>query len=240
MAKVTAIVSTYNSERWIRGRVDDLLHQTLYERGELEIVVVNSGSKQGEDHILRDYLGCITYIHSLREPIYASWNRAIALSTGDYLTNANADDRLYPDALAIVAACLDAAPDCGLIYGDAIVTDTVNATWHGGYHDSTKPPYNGAIRWPDFDPALLPTMYYGGPNPMWRRSLHDRFGLFDDSYQLAGDYEFALRLVAGGVRFLHIARPLTLFYDDGTGINNPEQSAMESRRAILRWRGFIK
>lgn len=235
--KVSAIVSTYNSERFLRGRLDDLLAQTLYAKGQLEIIVVNSGSKQGERYIAREYLGCITYIESLREPIYSAWNRGVAIAKGEYVTNANADDRLTtPEALEIMANALDIT-GVGLVYGDAIVTSTENARWGGEYVVSTKPPYNGRIEWPDFDPILLLRMYYGGPNPMWRRALHATYGMFDESFQLAGDYEWALRLAAHGVQFYHTpAGPLTLFYDDGAGINGQEQSAMESRRAVLRWR----
>ena len=43
--KVSAIVSTYNSEKFIRGCLDDLINQTLYTRNELEIVIIHSGSK---------------------------------------------------------------------------------------------------------------------------------------------------------------------------------------------------
>ncbi len=202
----------------------------------MEIVVVNAGSRDGTDIAIRDYLGCITYVSSLREPIYVSWNRAIRLAQGEYLTNANADDRLHPEELAIMAQTLDDQPDIGLVYCDAIVTSTPNARWDGPYTISERPPYYGAIRWPEFDPEALQDGYFGGPSPMWRRALHERYGLFDESYQLAGDYEFALRLVAHGVRFRHIARQLCLFFDDGAGINHATFSGMEARRALLRWR----
>lgn len=238
MPKVSAIVSTYNSERFLRGRIENLLAQTLYAKGELEIIVVNAGSRQGERYIIRDYLGCVTYIESLREPIYASWNRGIAISKGQYITNANADDRLRDDALELMAEALDDLSDVALVYTNAIVTCTENATWQK-HQVSDKPPYFGQLAWPDFDIQTLFQGYYGGPNPMWRRALHERYGLFDDSFQLAGDYEFALRLAIHGERFVHIARPLTLFYDNGVNINEPEQAAMEARRAMLRWGGCL-
>lgn len=237
--KVSAIVSTYNSERFLRGRLDDLLAQTLYQQGHLEIIVVNAGSKQGERYIVRDYLGCITYIESLREPIYTSWNRGISIAKGEYITNANTDDRLHPEALEKLVCVLDCNPDIGLVYADGFVTSTENARWGQDCTMSSKPPYYGKITWPEHDPRLLLQTYYGGPAPMWRRVLHARYGLFDESFQLAGDYEFALRLAAHGVQMKHCPRMLNLFYDDGANINNPEQAGMEARRAQLRWRGAI-
>lgn len=240
MIKVSAIVSTYNSERFLRGRLDDLLRQSLYAKGELEIVLVNAGSKQGEKYIARDYLGCITYIESLREPIYVSWNRGIAIAKGQYITNANTDDRyLRSDVLAIMASELDDNLKTDLVYGDAKVVSRHSDGLDKG-EPSNKPPYYGEIVWPGFDPKLLLSGYFGGPSPMWRRELHSQYGFFDESYQLAGDYEFALRLVAAGVAFKHIPLKMIAFYDNGTNINNQEYAGMETRRALLKWGGRIK
>ena len=48
-----AIVSTYNSERFIRGCLEDLEAQTIADR--LEIIVVNSGSEQNEEAIVKEF-----------------------------------------------------------------------------------------------------------------------------------------------------------------------------------------
>lgn len=232
--KVSAIVSTFNAERHLRGRLDDLLRQTLYQRGELEIIVVNAGSKQGEKYIAREYLGCITYIESLREPIYVSWNRGIAIAKGEYITNANTDDRYtHPNSLEMMAQALDYNRDVDLVYADAKVVDDKG-------EPSNKAPYFGAIKWPNFDRRLLLQGYFGGPSPMWRRELHAKYGYFDESYQLSGDYEFALRLAAAGVIFKHIPLELIAFYDSGTNINNQEYAGMETRRALLKWGKHIR
>lgn len=242
LIKVSAIVSVYKASRFLRGRLDDLLAQSLTKRKELEIIVVNAGNEEGEDRIIRDAIAAdapITYIRTLREPIYYSWNRAIRLAQGEYITNANVDDRLRPDALEVMAAALDDNPSVSLVYADAIVTSTPNATWGGTYEVSQKPPYYGKLAWPEADPALLLKSYYGGPNPMFRHSLNSQYGYFDDSYQLAGDYEWMLRLAAHNVQFLHIKQALTLFYDDGIGMGNIEHSGMEARRALLRWGRYL-
>lgn len=244
MSTVSAIVSLYNAERFVRGCLDDLLGQSLYAQNRLEIVVVNSGSKQHEARILREYLkngARLQIITSLREGLYSAWNRGIRLATGDYLTSANADDRHKPDALEVMADTLDANPEIGLVYADCYVTPTENAVWGGDYVVSHNPPYSsGRLGWPSYDPLALIQHCYIGPQPMWRRSLHSAYGLFDDSYLLAGDYEYWLRLAANGVRMQRIDAVLGLFYDGGMGIGNPGQSAMESRRAVLEHRERIQ
>lgn len=244
-SKVTALVSTYNAEKFIRGCLDDLLAQTLRTQNRLEIIVINSGSKQGEARILREYLARgvdIQVITSLREPMYAALNRGIRMATGDYVTICNTDDRHAPYALERLATALDDNIETGLVYADCYVTPTENAVWGGDYKLSAEAPYmTGRLNWPEFDARKLVEGYYLGPQPMWRRTLHAVVGAFDDNYIVAGDYEFGLRLVAAGITCQRVPEVLGLFYWNPTqqGRAMSDQSSYESRRAILQYRERI-
>ncbi len=50
---VSAIVSTYNSEKFLTGCLEDLERQTIADK--LEIIVVNSGSQQNEETIVKEF-----------------------------------------------------------------------------------------------------------------------------------------------------------------------------------------
>ena len=50
-----------------------------------------------------------------------------------------------------------------------------------------------------------------GPQPMWRSNLHAKYGLFEDEYVSAGDYEFWCRCVSNGEIFYHIDEYLGLY-----------------------------
>ncbi|MCU7513955.1 MAG: glycosyltransferase, partial [Ignavibacteria bacterium] len=52
---VSSIVSVYNSEKFIRGCLENLVGQTLYKKGQLEIVVVNTGSQQNEEVVVKQF-----------------------------------------------------------------------------------------------------------------------------------------------------------------------------------------
>lgn len=52
---VSAIVSTYKSEKFIEGCFKNLIEQTLYSKGELEIIVIDSNSPQNEKQIVEHY-----------------------------------------------------------------------------------------------------------------------------------------------------------------------------------------
>ncbi len=231
--KVSAIVSTYNSEQFIYGCLTDLIHQTLYQQGDLEIIVVNSGSEQGEEAIIREFqsrYANIRYIHvEKRETIYAAWNRGIGVAKGTFITNANADDRHRSDALERLAQILDSRPDIALVYADCAVTERGNETF-----ESAQP--IGHFRWPDFDRTLLFKVCFIGPQPMWRRDLHQRYGYFDPEFRSAGDYEFWLR-VAAHEQFLHIPDVLGLYLLSRHGVErgNSNLSFQESEIARERY-----
>jgi Glycosyl transferase family 2 len=62
--RVSAMVSTYKNERFIEGRLKDLLAQTLGDQ--LEIIVVDSGSPENEGAIVRRYQKQHPNIHYIR------------------------------------------------------------------------------------------------------------------------------------------------------------------------------
>lgn len=216
---VSAIVSVYNAERFLHGCLDDLLQQTIAR--DVEIIVVDAASPQREAEIVREY-GGVRYLRApRREPLYASWNRGIRAASGTYVTTANADDRHRRDALERLVGALERDRDAALAYADVAVTMRENATF-----DGTRPAV--VCRWPDFDRRRLFRAAYVGPQPLWRRALHERYGWFDESLTAAGDYELWLRLAAGGERFVHVAEPLGLY------LASP--SSIEHRNAALVWR----
>lgn len=241
---VAAIVSAYNAQQFIRGRIDDLMRQTLYAQGRLEIVVVNSGSTDQTGRILQDeYLSNIRLITSLREPMYVAWNRAIEFTQADYIVPANCDDRFNPNALERMTSYLDHNDEAGMCCVDSYVTTTPNAVWGGDYQLCTDEPYaNGQLNFYN-SPYKITEQCWIGNTPMWRRSLHEQHGLFDPSYLIAGDYEWALRLVAQGVE-LHrpIHEPVGLFYwhPSQLGRAQADQSAYESTRAVYKWADVIE
>ena len=55
MIKVSAIVSLYNSLEFVEGCLQDLVEQTLFTRGELEIVVIDSNSPQNEREVVERF-----------------------------------------------------------------------------------------------------------------------------------------------------------------------------------------
>ena len=211
---VSAIVSTYNAEKFLRGCLDDLIQQTIADK--LEIIIVNSGSEQDEDSIVREYQkkhNNISYIKTdHREGIYKAWNRAIRVASGKYLTNANTDDRHRKDAFEIMTRTLEENPEIALVYGDQICTDTPNGTFEN--HHCTEPAKRS-----EYSKERLLFGCCVGSQPMWRKSLHDEIGYFDESLLCSGDWDFWLR-TSQKYDFKHIPEFLGLYYHNKDGIEH--------------------
>ncbi len=228
---VTAIVSTYNSERFIRRCLEGLLKQTIAK--DLEITVVDTGSQQGERVIVQEF--CREYDNvkycrtEERESIYQAWNRGIKATSAKFITNANTDDRLRQDAFELLAGELEAHPEVALVYADQIITETENEAF-----DHCTPV--GYYQWPPFDRKALLHHSCIGPQPMWRRSLHDEFGYFDETLKIAGDYEWWLR-VSERYEFRHVPELLGVYLRNKTGLEYGSVKAAhrEARRIRKRF-----
>jgi glycosyltransferase involved in cell wall biosynthesis len=223
---VTAIVSTYNAERFIRGCLDDLVAQTVFN--EIEVLIIDSGSPQNESAICMEYTRQypqIKLIRTEREPLYAAWNRAIPMARGKYLTNANTDDRHRHDFMEVMIKALDDHPDVALTYADQMVSHTENETFEQCEIRSAR-----LRRWPDYALEEIILRCITGSQPMWRKSLHDELGFFDTNYSIAADYDMWLRFT-GKYQLLHVPEPLGVFFDSPntiSGANNRLQMDMES------------
>ena len=225
--RVTALVSTYNAEAFIQGCLENLVGQTLFAKGGLEIVVVDAASPQNERAVVEAFQRQherIRYVRTpAREPLYASWNRGIGMAAGAYLTSANTDDRHRADALEIMADFLDESPDIALAYPGQIDTSVPNETF--ATTTSTR-----RLDWPVYSYRELERHCIIGSQPMWRKRLHDDYGLFREDLISAGDYEFWLR--AGRHEpFYRYPGMLGLYYRNPAGI---EHGASTGKRETIR------
>lgn len=206
--RVSAIVSVYNSGKFIKGCLEDLTSQTLFKKGLLEIVVVNCGTDKNDEREITKFKSKypnIIYIKlEDRVGIYKAWNIGIKAASGEFVTNANTDDRHKIDALEIMLSVFDIENSVDVVYADCYKTEKPNDTF---LSNSPKQ----VISWADYDKDLILFGCFIGPQPVWRKSLHDKFGFFNESLEVIGDYEFWLR-ISRQAKFYHLKETLGLYY----------------------------
>jgi len=201
--KVSAIISAYFCEEYLEGRIENLKAQTLRPE-----ILVHAHQKSKEAEIARDLLGpqdtLISHYPQSLPTIYESWNWLIRAAKGEYICNANSDDRLANWGIEHLAHQLDVRPEVGLVYADVDIVDSLeggfNAAWRTGY-----------FRWAEGGHQELLQQCFVGPMPMWRKSLHDKYGYFDAEMKSSADYEFWLRLTSNGVKLHHLRETLGIY-----------------------------
>jgi hypothetical protein len=134
-----------------------------------------------------------------KETLYQSWNRGIKLAKGKYITNANTDDRHSKNCLEVLVRILEEDTRIDIAYGNLYKSTIPNETFKE--NDKSTPCYSQK-----FHPGSLLLHDFIGAQPVWRKSLHDKIGLFDESFEVVGDYEFFLRAASNGCKFIHEPR----------------------------------
>jgi len=184
--EVAAIISAYHcSVDDVLGCIRNLREQTLSPH--IWMVSQEAGEIGRRCRELVDFNVITPDVPGL----YAAWNMIIRRLPEEecFITNANTDDRKDPEGIQKLALALGLGND--LVYGDYWKVDNLHAE-------------GVRIERPGYSIEDMRTHCFVGPMPMWRKSLHDRFGLFDESYVVAGDWEFWVRCAVRGALVAHI------------------------------------
>lgn len=92
MAKVSVIVPVYNVEKYIAKCLDSLVNQTLED---IEIIVVNDGSKDGSKDIIKEYeknYSNIIYVEKENGGLSDARNFGLKYAKGDFIAFLDSDD----------------------------------------------------------------------------------------------------------------------------------------------------
>ena len=226
---VSVIVSSYKSERFMEGCLNDLVNQTFFEH--MEIIVIDSASPECEGVIVREYQelypGKIKYLRTEeREGLYTAWNRAIRIAKGKYLTNANTDDRHSPDAIEKLTVVLEQNPDAMLAYSHCKVSQVPNLT----FFDC---PGDRIYQYPEYFPPLCLLHYCFGPQPLWRREVHNDIGMFDSNLFAVGDLDFNIRFCLNGYKAILLPEVLGVFFYGKNSITNSFTNQSQEKAQVL-------
>jgi glycosyltransferase involved in cell wall biosynthesis len=227
--KVAVIVSLYKAADKLNYFLTALSQQTLVKQGKVEIILVDSGSPTNDRAVIEAFLQKnpldAVYARSTeRETIQAAWNRGIGLAKAPYLVFLGADETLYPEGLEILANELDQNPEIDWVMANSLVT----AVDENGVYNNDIMPYDrtGAGK----DHTYLETCYLSWVGGMYRKTLHERFGYYDETFGAAGDTEIKNRILPHiNVKFIPKTLGLFLNYPDGQTTASPKAEIEDLR-----------
>jgi hypothetical protein len=165
-----------------------------------------------------------------RVGVYVAWNVGIGMARGRYLTNANLDDLRRVDSLERQASALDALKHVDIVYDDHLYFTDPRA----GFKQIAR--VGIASELPLTTRCNLFTMNPPHNGPMWRASLHDKIGFFDESYRSAGDYDLWIRAAINGATFYKLNESTVAYYFNPVGLSTAATGpgVLETRLALQR------
>jgi len=211
----------------MKGFLDNLSTQT---HKDLEIVLDHNDPSDEEVKLVEEYNEEYDNILHIKvegvDPIGTSMNRCIEYATGDYLCIWNVDDLRTPDSIEVMAKALDENPDVDFVYGNYTIVSKFGST-QGQYVDESG------------REEELTTGMILGPYFMFRKSLLEKSGVFDEQLVQGADYDLALRLAFNG-KGLHLPINLGYYLNEGLGQSTKPNSKQPIERTVIEMRYDIR
>ena len=211
----------------MKGFLDNLSTQT---HKDLEIVLDHNDPSDEEVKLVEEYNEQYDNILHIKvegvDPIGTSMNRCIEYATGDYLCIWNVDDLRTSDSIEVMAKALDDNPDVDFVYGNYIIVPKFGGT-EGQYVDETG------------REDELTTGMILGPYFMFRKSILEKSGVFDEQLVQGADYDLALRLAMNG-KGLHLPINLGYYLNEGLGQSTKPNSKQPIERTVIELRYNIR
>ncbi|MGY6274683.1 glycosyltransferase family 2 protein [Methylomonas sp. MgM2] len=118
--KISAVIPTYNSAKFIAAAISSINAQTAPIE---EIIVVDDGSTDNTEQVLAGLSGNIIYHKQVNQGPSAARNKAIELASGDWIALLDADDQWTPNKTRFQLDALRKNSALHFIFGDEAEID---------------------------------------------------------------------------------------------------------------------
>jgi glycosyltransferase involved in cell wall biosynthesis len=223
---VTIVTPSLNSGRFIEQAIQSVLRQD-YPR--IEYLVVDGGSTDETFSILARHKERVRFISVNDSGIADAINRGFAMTEGSILAWLSADDYYLPGAIAAAVESLEADPEAGAVYGEAL--------WVDEACNSLKPyptvrPYDPAM-WSRECAVCQPACFF-------RRSVFEAVGGLDISLKTVFDYDLWIRM-ARSYRFISIPMCVVAsrMHVENLSLSRRDLVFQESIQLLKRHYGYV-
>ncbi len=178
--KLSVITPSFNQAAFLERTILSVLNQNYPN---LEYIIIDGGSSDGSVEIIKKYEKYLHFWVSEKDNGQVdAINKGLLRATGEWLSFQNSDDVYAPNALVRVAAEITKSRSVDILYGHIVMIDE-----HDIVIEQLKTvPFCRQCQ-------VAEGMQIHNQSLFFKRSLIDRFGLFDTAYQFAFDYEFITR-----------------------------------------------
>lgn len=199
MIPISVITINFNNLEGLKRTVKSVVNQSSID---FEYIVIDGGSTDGSAEFLRENASHFSYYCSEKDNgIYNAMNKGIAQATGDYLLFMNSGDELIDDPF-VLEKCL---PN--------LQADVISFSCQ-----LRKNQHIQGVRQHVEKPTLFQLWSRGlkHQSTFIKRSLFESFGSYDESFKVAGDYEFWIRIgINPQIQFRGVDQVIAIFELNG-------------------------
>lgn len=189
---ISVIVPVYNGESFLAETIQSIIEQDCHP---LEIILVDDGSTDKTAEVADQFKDVIHYVYQPNSGPATARNRGIKMAIGNVIAFLDADDCWPVNALKKQLDYLVANPDVEIVHGYLqnmyLSTDTEKKTLVKKFGK--------------------PRVSFNVGSAVYRKSVFDKIGLFDETLHHSEDVELLVRVKENGISWV-ILEHVTLFY----------------------------
>jgi hypothetical protein len=230
---ITAIGKLDHYNEFLSRYYENIQKQTIFDQLEVIIVymewhsIFDEMSKNKNFKFILDDQG---------KGMYNAWNIGIKHASTSYITNWNIDDLRFYNNIELKVNLLEQNPELDLIYNYYTVSTDINESFENfNYKNKTVEAY------PDEAHKYVHQCCMCGPDPLWRRKIHEKIGYFDHkNYPSIADWEMWIRMSVNGCKFKLIPEILCLFFESPNSVSNKSTNIREQKEKPQLYEQYIK
>jgi glycosyltransferase involved in cell wall biosynthesis len=182
---VSVVIPMYNASQTIRGTVESVLMQTSKD---FEIIIVNDGSKDDSLIVVQDLIeeykeARITLIDKPNGGVSSARNAGMKRAQGDLIALLDSDDEWLPEKLATQLEVFNNHPEIDFL-GTNRNDEHFTRFFFKKFAELT----------PISSRLLLYKTFFVTPTVIFKRSILDKVGYFDESQRYAEEGNFWIRV----------------------------------------------
>lgn len=202
LVDITILMPVYNGEAYLRDAIESVLSQTDVKN--IEILIINDGSKDQTAEILKSYQDPrLKILHQPNQGLAKTLNVGLNIASGKYIARHDQDDIMLPGRLQKQFQFLEENPEIGMVGTWADIYEGVIASGRVHAHPSDSQVLSARLL---FDNPFVHSSI------MMRADLIRRIGGYtiDKSRQPPEDYELWSR-VARVSKIANLSEILTIY-----------------------------
>jgi glycosyltransferase involved in cell wall biosynthesis len=175
---ISIVIAVFNGEDYLEDAILSVINQT-YDN--VEHIIIDGGSTDGTLDIIKKYTDKIDYWISEKDKgIYDAWNKAVQISCGQWIGFLGADDfyelnaiQIYVENINLLAKVEFISSQSYFCTKDKKILRKIGKSWN----------------WKDF--SIYMNIAHVGS--LHRKSLFEKYGIYDINFKVCGDYDLLLR-----------------------------------------------